>query len=402
MSKYIEQGKVAVERTGESHKDKRVVELRKYSAVKTKNSGKQVSKEFPAQKLELVYCPSGSIEKTIFAKNEETNEEEKFKVKVKTTRPLLIGTTPITQGVWQYVMGYNPAYFQKRKWKFFNYTDEGVQKLKFNIQPNLDRPVECITWVDAIAFCNKLSKLQGLAPYYNITDVVYDLQFKKFPFFVCRYKNDESPKQRQRHMISAHVTINSYADGYRLPTILEAELIAKFSKPQKIETISYNVEEFAEEHFYPRPVASKEPNSLGLYDLGDNVFEMLYDYDLSDKHIPRYFNEESPLNRVIREKETNDEIRLSVKLSKENKKFLRKIKTIEDPIIAPSKYPNAPTPFDFVGHFLMGNTNFWSKMPGREPTKNNETSHVLTTAQFTRDQEIGFRVVRNIDNSEKD
>ena len=399
MPKYIEFGKLAKEFKVDKSKTKRVVELPEYNRIRVRKNGQKTSEKIPAQKFEMVLCRSGAIEKTIIAEPEQGKEDVRIKVPVKTTRPLLVATTPVTQAVWEYVMNFNPSFFQEREWKLTLWgTEEGRQKRRIKIKRDVNRPVECITWVDAIAFCNRLSELQGLTPYYNLEDIVYDQQFKHYPYFVYRFKNKETRKQKKRHMISARVTTNPKSTGYRLPTVFESELLQKDAVPSDIKTLGYDYGKFADEHFYPRAVAQGQPNSLGLYDVGDNVFEMLYDYDLmmdTSGIDVKIFNKKHPLNRIIQKKETDDEIRLNAKLSKADVKFLKKVSAIEDPAISPQMH--IPTPFEFVGHFLTGNTNLWSKLPDREPMKNNETEHILTTPQCMRDMEIGFRIVRNID-----
>jgi formylglycine-generating enzyme required for sulfatase activity len=60
------------------------------------------------------------------------------------TRPFVIGKCPVTQEEWESVMGDNPSYF---------------------IGPR--RPVERVSWREAIKFCDKLSKVAGLKPVYG-------------------------------------------------------------------------------------------------------------------------------------------------------------------------------------------------------------------------------------------
>lgn len=57
-----------------------------------------------------------------------------------------MGTYEVTQAAWEKVMGYNPS------------REQGA-----------DRPVEHVTWFDCVEFCNKLSKFEGLKPYYELT-----------------------------------------------------------------------------------------------------------------------------------------------------------------------------------------------------------------------------------------
>jgi formylglycine-generating enzyme required for sulfatase activity len=58
-----------------------------------------------------------------------------------TIEPFYMGKYPVTQAQWLAVMGSNPSRFKDGNWE--------------------NRPVEKVSWNDAIAFCDKLSKLTG-------------------------------------------------------------------------------------------------------------------------------------------------------------------------------------------------------------------------------------------------
>jgi formylglycine-generating enzyme required for sulfatase activity len=73
-------------------------------------------------------------------------EEEKPPHLVEITRPFSLGQHEVTQGQYRAVMGVNPSYF------------EGSD----------DLPVENVSWLDAVTFCNKLSEKEGRAPFYRI------------------------------------------------------------------------------------------------------------------------------------------------------------------------------------------------------------------------------------------
>lgn len=150
--------------------------------------------------------------------------------------------TEVTQELYKSVMGENPS--------------------KFNGEKNL--PVENVSWYDAVYFCNKLSAKCGLTPVYAV-DGETDVE-----------------KWGYAPHITGTVSQNENNNGYRLPTVEEWQYAAKGGQEFKYSG-SANLDEVGwydknrEEKTHP--VAQKNSNVYGLYDMSGNVWEWCWDSD---------------------------------------------------------------------------------------------------------------------------
>ncbi|MEN6295141.1 MAG: IPT/TIG domain-containing protein [Chloroherpetonaceae bacterium] len=121
-----------------------------------------------------------------------------------------------------------------------------------------DNPVERLTWLQAVDFCNRLSKLEGYQEAYTIN--------------------------------GTSVTLNTNASGYRLLTEAEWEYAARAGgtgkygnsggKEALIDEIAWTSSQGKEQ---PQHVGLLKPNDFGLYDMQGNVAEWVWDwYDWFD------------------------------------------------------------------------------------------------------------------------
>ena len=141
----------------------------------------------------------------------------------------------------------------------------GLQKgYSLNKQPRTDHPelpIESVSRREAMAWCNAKSEKEGLQPVYWLNEKIY-----------------KSPENEPQMKLDAN--------GYRLPTEPEWEWAARggiksmgyqFSGSDMHEEVSWhgdNGEKWA------RPVGTKKPNELGIYDMTGNVYEWVWDTNI--------------------------------------------------------------------------------------------------------------------------
>ena len=172
--------------------------------------------------------------------------------------------TEVTQELYESVMGENPSEFKGEK--------------------NL--PVECVGWIDAVSFCNKLSEKEGLKPCYSYKESTNAAQWDL----------DSDWSENKWKKFNKNFVCDTTANGYRLPTVAEWQLAAmggqvfKCSGSDNLDEVGWYNENSEEK---THPVAQKAPNGYGLYDMSGNVWEWCGDLDeylwVSGSNSERYY-----------------------------------------------------------------------------------------------------------------
>ena len=83
--------------------------------------------------------------------DKDAENDEKPQHRVRITRPFYLGVYEVTQAQYQAVMGNNPSWFSAN----------GEGKDSVAGQSTDRHPVEKVSWLDAVKFCNKLGEMEG-------------------------------------------------------------------------------------------------------------------------------------------------------------------------------------------------------------------------------------------------
>lgn len=198
--------------------------------------------------------------------------------------PFFLGKYEVTQELYKAVVEGQTVTIDDKTYELNSEPSKATDRLRKKHKQKL-RPVESITWIEAVYFCNILSEKLNLEKCYDIKNIRF----------------------HDGHITCADITFIENSNGYRLPTIHEWQFAARgadvnnpdwhssrygVSDSINLDMIAWHkynqysengiTDEYTISQSYTyktAEVGTKLPDSLGLHDIVGNVSEMCYDCD---------------------------------------------------------------------------------------------------------------------------
>ena len=195
--------------------------------------------------MNMVWIPPGTV--VMGSPTSETGRgSDETQHTVTLTKGFYMGKYAVRQGEYLALMGSNPSYFTTQDW--YGYA----------ISPDLNRPVEQVSWIDATNYCAHLTAQEQTAGRLP-SGWVYRLPTESEREYACRAGTTTA----FHYGNALHGGMANFYDYYEYDAAAGDIYVSSPAVPWLARTTT---------------VGSYQPNAWGLYDMHGNVFEWCWDW----------------------------------------------------------------------------------------------------------------------------
>ena len=203
----------------------------------------------PPVPQDFVYVPGGTF---TMGRTTGSGDSDELPTHTVTLNSFFIGTYEVTQAEYSQYMQPRPSWTS-------------------NYGLGDDYPAYYVSWYAILKYCNLRSMAEGLTPVYSISGSTNPANWGSVP--------------TSNNSTWNAAICNWSANGYRLPTEAEWEYAARgatntpdylYSGSDDLNAVAWYVGNNSPNG--TKPVGTKAPNGLGLYDMSGNVFEWCWDW----------------------------------------------------------------------------------------------------------------------------
>lgn len=205
-------------------------------------------------KFKMIRVEGGSLEIGATKEQEDCAETNEYPVHTITLTTFYIAQFPVTQNIWEVVMGYNKSHFKYREDELHQNKNATFNMIGSNV-------------IDIMKMWSPMGVVGGTIP-----SMIHNIGFDKGHFPIESVTHDEAMEFVRR--LSKMTNLQ-----FALPTEDEWEYAARGGQKSKHYRFagSDNIDEIAwyreNANRSTHPVGEKQPNELGIYDMCGNVWE---------------------------------------------------------------------------------------------------------------------------------